>query len=162
MDENNLIPKKFRSLPLRNGVGVALLNKDNKVFVGKRIDNPNDFWQMPQGGIDKGESSLDAAIRELYEETGIKRVEVLKELSETMTYILPNNLLGVIWRGRFKGQKQKWYIMKFLGQDNEINLKTKNPEFLDWKWVNVDKLTEKVVDFKFDIYKKIIIEIKKL
>tara|TARA_Y100001970_G_scaffold291277_1_gene427823 strand:- start:544 stop:1032 length:489 start_codon:yes stop_codon:yes gene_type:complete len=162
MDENYLIPKKFRSLPLRNGVGVALLNKDNKVFVGKRIDNPNDFWQMPQGGIDKGESSLDAAIRELYEETGIKRVEVLKELSETMTYILPNNLLGVIWRGRFKGQKQKWYIMKFLGQDNEINLKTKNPEFLDWKWVNVDKLTEKVVDFKFDIYKKIIIEIKKL
>ena len=162
MDENNLIPEKFRSLPLRNGVGVALLNKDNKVFVGKRIDNPNDFWQMPQGGIDKGESSLDAAIRELYEETGIKRVEVLKELSETMTYILPNNLLGVIWRGRFKGQKQKWYIMKFLGQDNEINLKTKNPEFLDWKWVNVDKLTEKVVDFKFDIYKKIIIEIKKL
>ena len=162
MDEKYLIPKKFRSLPLRNGVGVALLNKDNKVFVGKRIDNPNDFWQMPQGGIDKGESSLDAAIRELYEETGIKRVEVLKELSETMTYILPNNLLGVIWRGRFKGQKQKWYIMKFLGQDNEINLKTKNPEFLDWKWVNVDKLTEKVVDFKFDIYKKIIIEIKKL
>ncbi len=162
MDENYLIPKKFRSLPLRNGVGVALLNKDNKVFVGKRIDNPNDFWQMPQGGIDKGESSLDAAIRELYEETGIKRVEVLKELKETMTYILPNNLLGVIWRGRFKGQKQKWYIMKFLGQDNEINLKTKNPEFLDWKWVNVDKLTEKVVDFKFDIYKKIIIEIKKL
>ena len=162
MDEKYLIPKKFRSLPLRNGVGVALLNKDNKVFVGKRIDNPNDFWQMPQGGIDKGESSLDAAIRELYEETGIKRVEVLKELSETMTYILPNNLLGVIWRGRFKGQKQKWYIMRFLGEDNEINLKTKNPEFLDWKWVNVDKLTEKVVDFKFDIYKKIIIEIKKL
>ena len=154
--------KRFIDLPLRKGVGVALLNNNNQIFVAKRIDNPNDFWQMPQGGIDKGESSLDAAIRELYEETGIKRVEVLKELSETMTYILPNNLLGVIWRGRFKGQKQKWYIMKFLGQDNEINLKTKNPEFLDWKWVNVDKLTEKVVDFKFDIYKKIIIEIKKL
>ena len=162
MDENYLIPKKFRSLPLRNGVGVALLNKDNKVFVGKRIDNPNDFWQMPQGGIDKGENSLEAAYRELDEETSIKNVELIHEVEEEISYNLPDNLLGIIWKGKFKGQTQKWYIMRFLGEDNEINLNTKYPEFLEWKWINYENITDKVVEFKLHVYEKIKKELKKL
>ena len=117
--------KKFSNLPLRRGVGVALLNKDNQLFVARRIDNPNDFWQMPQGGIDKGENSLEAAYRELDEETSIKNVELIHEVEEEISYNLPDNLLGIIWKGKFKGQTQKWYIMRFLGEDNEINLNTK-------------------------------------
>ena len=160
MDEKYLIPKKFRSLPLRNGVGVALLNKDNKVFVGKRIDNPNDFWQMPQGGIDNGENNLDAAYRELKEETSIKSVQIIREVNKEITYLLPDSLLGIIWKGKFKGQTQKWFIMRFLGDDNEINLKTKHPEFLDWKWIDIENITEKVVDFKLHVYEKIKFELK--
>ena len=147
--------KKFSKLPLRKGVGVVLLNNNNQVFVAKRIDNPNDFWQMPQGGIDKNEDSFDAALRELKEETSIINVKLIKEIQEEITYNLPQNLLGIIWRGKFKGQTQKWYIMRFLGDDNEINLKTKSPEFLEWKWVNIENITDKVVDFKLHIYEKI-------
>ena len=147
--------KKLSELPLRKGVGIILLNDENKVFVAKRIDNPNDFWQMPQGGIDKNEDSLDAAIRELKEETSIINVKLIKEIQEEITYNLPQNLLGIIWKGKFKGQTQKWYIMRFLGDDTEINLKTKRPEFLEWKWVNIENITDKVVDFKLHVYEKI-------
>ena len=147
--------EKYRKLPLRSGVGVVLLNNNNQVFVAKRIDNPSDFWQMPQGGIDKNEDSFDAALRELKEETSIINVKLIKEIQEEITYNLPQNLLGIIWRGKFKGQTQKWYIMRFLGDDNEINLKTKSPEFLEWKWVNIENITDKVVDFKLHIYEKI-------
>ena len=147
--------KQFSKLPLRKGVGVVLLNNNNQVFVAKRIDNPNDFWQMPQGGIDKNEDSLDAAIRELKEETSIINVKLIKEIQEEITYNLPQNLLGIIWKGKFKGQTQKWYIMRFLGDDTEINLKTKRPEFLEWKWVNIENITDKVVDFKLHVYEKI-------
>tara|TARA_Y100000590_G_scaffold349962_1_gene401666 strand:+ start:923 stop:1396 length:474 start_codon:yes stop_codon:yes gene_type:complete len=154
--------KKFSKLPLRKGVGVALLNNNNQVFVAKRIDNPNDFWQMPQGGINKDENSFNAAIRELKEETSIIKVELIKEIQEEITYNLPKNLLGIIWKGKFKGQTQKWYIMRFLGTDNEINLKTKNPEFLEWKWIDIENITEKVVDFKAHVYEKIKEELKKL
>ena len=147
--------KQFSKLPLRKGVGVVLLNNNNKVFVAKRIDNPNDFWQMPQGGIDKDENSFDAAIRELKEETSIINVELIKEIQEEITYNLPQNLLGIIWKGKFKGQTQKWYIMRFLGDDTEVNLKTKRPEFLEWKWVNIENITDKVVDFKLHVYEKI-------
>tara|TARA_Y100001970_G_scaffold98668_1_gene124095 strand:- start:617 stop:1090 length:474 start_codon:yes stop_codon:yes gene_type:complete len=154
--------KKFSNLPLRRGVGVALLNKDNKLFVAKRIDNPNDFWQMPQGGIDKGENPLEAAYRELDEETSIKNVELIYEVKEEITYNLPDNLLGIIWKGKFKGQTQKWYIMRFLGEDNEINLNTKYPEFLEWKWINYENITDKVVEFKFHVYEMIKKELKKL
>ena len=153
---------KFSNLPLRKGVGVALLNKDNKLFVAKRIDNPNDFWQMPQGGIDKGENPLEAAYRELDEETSIKNVELIYEVKEEITYNLPDNLLGIIWKGKFKGQTQKWYIMRFLGEDNEINLNTKYPEFLEWKWINYENITDKVVEFKFHVYEMIKKELKKL
>ena len=142
-------------LPLRIGVGIVLLNQENKVFVGKRIDNPNNFWQMPQGGVDKNESLLKAAQRELEEETGIKTVKLIKELNEWLTYDLPKKLLGKIWKGKYRGQKQKWFIMKFLGENKEINIKTKNPEFLDWKWVKPSELPNIAVDFKIQIYKKI-------
>ena len=154
--------RKFIDLPLRKGVGVVLLNNNNKVFVGKRIDNPNDFWQMPQGGIDKGENPLDAAFRELKEETSIKSVKLIQEIQNEIIYNLPDSLLGIIWKGRFKGQTQKWYIMKFLGDDNEINLKTKHPEFLEWKWINIENITDKVVGFKLHVYEKIKKELKSL
>ncbi len=154
--------KKFSNLPLRKGVGVVLLNKNNKIFVAKRIDNPNDFWQMPQGGIDKGENPSEAALRELKEETSIKNVKFVKEIKDEITYYLPNYLLGIIWKGKYKGQTQKWFIMRFLGKDDEVNLKTKHPEFLEWKWVNVENITEKVVDFKRHVYEKIKMELKDL
>ena len=154
--------KRFSNLPLRKGVGVALLNKNNQVFVAKRIDNPKDFWQMPQGGIDKGETPLEAAFRELKEETNIKSATLIREINEEITYYLPNNLLGIIWKGKYKGQTQKWFIMKFLGDDTEIDLKTKHPEFLDWKWINIDSITDKVVEFKLHVYEKIKLEIKNL
>jgi putative (di)nucleoside polyphosphate hydrolase len=154
--------EKFKNLPLRSGVGIILLNKENKVFVGKRIDNPKNFWQMPQGGIDKGEDYLTAAYRELEEETSVKNVKLIQEIDSIFTYELPKNLLGVIWKGKYKGQKQKWFLMRYLGEDKEINLQTKNPEFLDWKWLDIDMITEVVVDFKFHIYKKLKEEIKKI
>ena len=153
---------KFQNLPLRNGVGIAVLNKENKIFVAKRIDNPADFWQMPQGGIDDGEDYFDAALRELKEETSIKTVELIKEVSNLTTYDLPDRLLGIIWKGKYKGQKQKWFIVKFKGEENEINIKTKHPEFLDWKWIDVKDLTTKVVDFKLHVYKEIQKEVEKV
>ena len=147
--------KKKEEIPLRLGVGIALLNDSNEVFVGKRIDNPEDFWQMPQGGVDKNENFLDAAKRELEEETGIKNVKLIKEIEGWIIYDLPKNLLGKIWKGKYRGQKQKWFIMKFLGSNNEININTKEPEFLDWKWIKPSKLPEVVINFKINIYKKI-------
>ena len=141
---------------------MALLNKNNKIFVAKRIDNPNDFWQMPQGGIDKGENPLEAAFRELKEETSIENVKLIKEVNSEITYHLPNNLLGIIWKGRFKGQTQKWFVMRFLGHDSEINLKTKHPEFLEWKWIDIENITEKVVDFKLHVYEIIKKELQNL
>ena len=144
-----------KQLPLRLGVGIILLNCENKVLVGKRIDNPKNFWQMPQGGINKNENFLKAAKRELKEETGAKTIKVIKELNEWLTYELPKNLLGKIWKGRYRGQKQKWFIMKFLGKDDEINVHTSNPEFLDWKWIEPSELPKIAVSFKIDIYKKL-------
>ena len=153
---------KFKNLPLRDGVGIIVLNKDNKVFVAKRIDNPKNFWQMPQGGVDKGENFLSAAYRELEEETSIKSVKLIKEIDKITTYLLPKNLLGVIWKGKYKGQKQKWFLMRFLGSDNEININTNKPEFLEWKWIDLDMITEVVVDFKLEVYKTIQKEIKSI
>ena len=151
-----------KELPLRLGVGIALLNHENKIFVGKRIDNPANSWQMPQGGVDKNEDFLQAAKRELEEETSVRTVEVIKELNEWLTYDLPKNLLGKLWKGKYRGQKQKWFIMKFVGSNNEINIKTKNPEFLDWKWIKSSKLPNVAVNFKVDIYKKLKKELNSL
>ena len=153
---------KFKNLPLRNGVGVILLNKENKIFVAKRIDNSKNFWQMPQGGVNDGENLLEAAYRELEEETSIKNVKLIKEIDGSLTYELPDHLLGIIWKGKFKGQKQKWFLMKFVGEENEINVKTKNPEFLDWKWIDLDQITEVVVNFKLHVYKELQEKVRKI
>jgi len=144
-----------QELPLRIGVGIVLLNNKNNIFVGKRIDNPKNSWQMPQGGVDKNENFLQAAKRELKEETGIKTVKLIKELDGWFKYDLPEYLLGKLWNGKYRGQKQKWFVMKFIGKTNEINVKTENPEFLDWKWIKLSELTSIAVNFKIDIYKKI-------
>ncbi len=149
-------------LPLRIGVGAIVLNNQNKVFVGKRKDNPINKWQMPQGGVDKNESFLAAMKRELDEETSIKNIKIIKELDEWFEYELPKNLLGIIWKGKFRGQKQKWFIVKFIGKESEINLKTKHPEFIEWKWVEIDELPKIIVDFKKDVYEKLIIKLKKI
>ena len=154
--------KDLHNLPLRSGVGIVVLNKENKVFVAKRIDNPKNFWQMPQGGVDEGEDFLKAAYRELEEETSIKNVELIQELDGTITYELPDRLLGLIWKGKYRGQKQKWFLMKFNGEDNEINIKTKHPEFLEWKWVELDKITDLVVDFKLHVYEEVKDKVKKI
>ena len=154
--------EKFKNLPLRSGVGIVVLNKDNKVFVAKRIDNPKNFWQMPQGGVDDGEDFLAAAHRELEEETSIKNVELISELDGFITYNLPDRLLGVIWKGKYKGQIQKWFLMRYLGNDKEINIKTKKPEFLDWKWVDLKEITKLVVEFKLHVYQEVQKKVEKL
>ena len=154
--------EKYKNLPLRIGVGVVLLNNENKVFVAKRIDNPKNFWQMPQGGVDEGEDLLTAAYRELKEETSISNVRLIKEIDSTLTYELPDNLLGIIWKGKYKGQKQKWFLMRYLGEDEDINIKTTNPEFLEWKWVELDKITDSVVDFKLHVYREVKDKVKKI
>ena len=154
--------EKYQKLPLRSGVGIVVLNKENKIFVAKRIDNPKNFWQMPQGGIDKNEDFYTAALRELKEETSIVSVKPIKEIEKSLTYILPDHLVGIIWKGKYKGQKQKWFIMKFIGDELEINIKTKHPEFLDWKWIELENLTEIAVHFKLEVYKKLKSEIKKI
>ena len=146
---------KSKQLPLRNGVGIILLNNENKIFVGKRIDNPKNFWQMPQGGVNENEDLLHAAKRELNEETSIKSIKLIKELNEWLEYELPENLLGKVLEGKYRGQKQKWFIMKFVGTEDEINVKTKNPEFLDWKWIEPSELPSIAVKFKVEIYKRI-------
>ena len=150
---------KSKNLPLRLGVGIILLNSDNKVFVGKRIDNPVNFWQMPQGGVDDNENLLHAANRELKEETGVESVKFIKEIDNWLTYELPKNLLGKIWKGKYRGQKQKWFIMRFVGDEEEINIKTKNAEFLEWKWIDANQLLNVVIDFKLDVYKSIVKEL---
>tara|TARA_B100001063_G_scaffold125104_2_gene116968 strand:- start:1103 stop:1573 length:471 start_codon:yes stop_codon:yes gene_type:complete len=147
------------NLPMRTGVGIVVLNNDNHVFVGKRKDNPTNKWQMPQGGVDEGENFITAMKRELVEETSIKNIKILKEIKHMYEYELPQNLVGIIWKGKFRGQKQKWFITRFMGNDNEINLNTKNPEFIQWKWIAPEKLPEVIVHFKKNLYIKLLKEI---
>jgi len=154
--------KNKKHLPLRIGVGIVLLNSENKIFVGRRIDYPKNFWQMPQGGVDLNEDLQQAARRELEEETGITSVKLIKEIDQWLEYDLPENLLGKIWQGKFRGQRQKWFIMKFFGKIDEINIKTKCPEFLDWKWIKHSELSSVAVKFKAHIYKKIEEELNRL
>ena len=149
-------------LPLRTGVGAIVLNKENKVFVGKRKDNPFDKWQMPQGGVDKNENLLSAMKRELLEETSIKSIKIIKEFDFWLQYELPKNLIGKIWKGKYRGQKQKWFLVKFLGEEKEININTTNPEFIEWQWIEKEELPNLIVDFKKDVYKKILLELKKI
>lgn len=150
-----------KKLPLRIGVGIIVLNDENKIFVGKRKDNPINNWQMPQGGVEKNEDLLIAMKRELLEETSIKSIKILKEIDEWMEYELPENLLGIIWKGKYRGQRQKWFITRFTGNDSEINLNTKNPEFIDWKWIEMNKIPNEIVYFKKNLYENILVKLKK-
>ena len=149
------------TLPLRVGVGAIVLNEFNKVLVGKRKDNPIDKWQMPQGGVDGDEDFYSAMKRELYEETSITSFKLIREIKRWLTYELPENLKGKIWKGKFRGQKQKWYILRFTGDEQEINVNTKNPEFIDWKWITIEELPRSIVDFKRKVYENLVEEIKK-
>ena len=149
-----------KALPLRLGVGAVVLNNKNRVFVGKRKDNPVDKWQMPQGGVNEGEKLVEAMKRELEEETGIKNIKILKEIDGWSEYELPENLLGKIWKGKYRGQKQKWFVVKFLGKDNEINLKTGNHEFIEWKWIDIESLPGVIVEFKKKVYEELLPKIR--
>ncbi len=148
-----------QKLPLRTGVGIIVLNKQNKIFVGKRKDNPGDKWQMPQGGVDEGEDYITAMKRELKEETGIENIKIIKEIEKIYQYELPEDLVGIIWKGKYRGQKQKWFITRFLGEEKEINLNTKHAEFIDWKWIEPKFLPEVIVNFKKDLYLNLLKEI---
>ena len=149
-----------KKLPLRLGVGAVVLNKKNQVFVGKRKDNPIDKWQMPQGGVNTGENLIDAMKRELHEETSIQNIKILNEIDGWFEYELPKNLLGKIWRGRYRGQKQKWFVVKFLGNDGEINLHTDKPEFIEWRWLDIENLPNVIVDFKRKVYEQLLPKIR--
>ena len=134
-----------------------VFNDEKKIFVGKRIDN-QEAWQMPQGGIDKDEDIESAAKRELFEETGIQSIRIIKRSEKIYTYDLPQHLLGKIWKGKYKGQKQTWFLIKFLGPDSEININQKHPEFSEWMWVDIQKLPELIVSFKKDLYLSVVKE----
>ena len=152
------MPSQLRheDLPYRPCVGVMLLNREGLVFVGKRIDQTMEGWQMPQGGIDGDETPLEAAYRELEEEIGTRKAEFLREQKDWLTYDLPPHLLGVALHGRFRGQRQKWMAMRFLGDDSDINVTTKHPEFAHWKWLAIEALPRLIVPFKRDTYAKVI------
>ena len=149
--------KNTDQLPYRSGVGMMVFNDEKKIFVGKRIDN-QEAWQMPQGGVDKDEDIESAAKRELFEETGIQSIRIIKRSEKIYTYDLPQHLLGKIWKGKYKGQKQTWFLIKFLGPDSEININQKHPEFNEWMWVDIQKLPELIVSFKKDLYLSVVKE----
>ncbi len=150
------------SLPYRDGVGIMLINQHRQVFVAKRIDTLSEAWQMPQGGIDEGERPDVAALRELEEETGTSKATILRESKDWLTYDLPQELVGKIWRGRFRGQRQKWFAMRFDGTDSDINIDTPHPEFCEWKWTTPDRLCDLIVPFKRVLYRDIIQEFRDL
>jgi putative (di)nucleoside polyphosphate hydrolase len=148
----------FADLPYRPCVGIMLLNPRGQVFVARRIDMPSEAWQMPQGGIDEGEPPQAAALRELREEIGTDKAEVLAESRTWMNYDLPAELIGKLWGGRYRGQTQKWFAMRFTGMDSDINIATEVPEFLDWKWAEIDRLPSLIVPFKRKLYEQIVAE----
>jgi putative (di)nucleoside polyphosphate hydrolase len=145
---------EIQALPYRPCVGVMLLNREGLVFAGQRLDNPEPAWQMPQGGVDPGEAPRDAALRELWEETGVRAdlVEIVAETSEPVHYDLPADLVPPMWKGRFRGQEQRWFLMRFLGEDGDIDIATEHPEFREWAWVPPGSLVERIVPFKRAVY----------
>lgn len=147
-------------LPYRPCVGVALIGPERRVFAGKRIDNPEDAWQMPQGGVDRGEAPMEAALRELEEETGTPAglVEPLRETAEWLRYDLPADLVPKLWGGRFRGQEQKWFALRFLGADRDIDIATRHPEFRAWDWMTPDALMARIVPFKRAVYARVFAE----
>lgn len=154
--------QKPHNLPYRSGVGMMLLNTHGQVFVARRIDNTAEAWQMPQGGVDEGEDARTAALRELKEEIGTDKVDIIAESGEWLTYDLPVDLIPKLWGGRYRGQKQKWFVMRFLGSDRDINIETAHPEFSQWKWVARETLPDLIVPFKRDLYQRLVEEFKHL
>ena len=150
-------PKDYRP-----NVGMMIINQKKEIFVGKRIDHPSNFWQMPQGGIDAQEIPSIAALREMDEEVGIKKnkVDLLTESKDWYYYSIPSDLAKTLWKGKYKGQRQKWFLYKFKGTEKDINIHTKHPEFSDYKWVTKDFLVPNIVPFKKKIYEKLLLEFK--
>ena len=150
----------MNDLPYRAAVGVMLLNAEGKVFVGQRLDNALDAWQMPQGGLDKGEDANEGALRELEEETGIARrlVEIVACASRELDYDLPEDLQGQVWGGKYRGQRQTWFLARFLGHDADVNIATADPEFRAWKWAEPSELPAMIVPFKQDLYRAVLAE----
>jgi len=140
---------------------MMLINRDNQVFVGQRLDTTMEAWQMPQGGIDEGEDAKRAALRELKEEIGTDKVEIIARTQGWLLYDLPDDLIGKVWGGKYRGQKQKWFLMRFLGKDEDINLETHHPEFSSWKWSALEEIPEMAVPFKRQLYRSVIEEFQK-
>ncbi|APZ52743.1 RNA pyrophosphohydrolase [Salipiger abyssi] len=153
-----MTPEEIARLPYRPCVGVMLVNADNEVFVGQRIDSEEPAWQMPQGGVDKGEAPRDAALRELWEETGVPAdlVTVEAESDEWYPYELPHHIVPRIWKGRYKGQEQKWFLLRFHGSDEQVNIRTEHPEFSTWRWLAPDEVVSQIVPFKRSVYEKVL------
>ncbi|MBC7497448.1 MAG: RNA pyrophosphohydrolase [Sphingomonadaceae bacterium] len=145
-------------LPYRDGVGIMLLNADGKVFTGQRLDSKLEAWQMPQGGIDPGETPVETAFRELAEETGVTKAEVIAEARDWLFYDLPDELIGTIWKGRYAGQRQKWFAMRFVGTDADVDIATAHPEFRTWRWSTLAELADMIVPFKRDLYAAVLAE----
>lgn len=148
-------PLRPEDLPYRPCAGILLINPSGLIFTAQRFDSPG-AWQMPQGGIDKGEEPADAAVRELYEETGIRSAEMLGEADSWLTYELPPDLIGTALKGRYRGQRQKWFAMRFLGDEDEVNLELHEPEFSEWRWSTRDQVIADIIDFKRDLYRQVI------
>ena len=155
---------KFKNLPYRSNVGIMLINDDGHVFVGQRLDNNQNAWQMPQGGIDGDEDPQSAAYRELLEETGIEQenVKFLATSSKWLLYDLPEDLIPKLWDGKYRGQKQKWFLFKFLGTNKDINISTEHPEFSSWKWIPKENLLEEIVPFKKSVYESVLREFERI
>jgi len=156
--------KNFNKLPYRSNVGIMMVNEKGYVFVGQRLDNNQNAWQMPQGGIDAGEDPETAAYRELLEETGVKKKDVrfVASSSQWLSYDLPEDLIPILWNGKFRGQKQKWFLFKFLGEDGDINIATKHPEFSKWKWISKESLLKEIVPFKKSVYENVLKEFRNI
>ena len=154
----------FNKLPYRSNVGIMMVNEQGYVFVGQRLDNNQNAWQMPQGGIDAGEDPETAAYRELLEETGIKKQDIrfLASSSKWLSYDLPEDLIPILWNGKFRGQKQKWFLFKFLGEDGDINIATEHPEFSKWKWISKENLLNEIVPFKKSVYENVLKEFRNI
>ncbi|NOD76301.1 MULTISPECIES: RNA pyrophosphohydrolase [unclassified Ruegeria] len=153
-----MTPEDIAKLPYRPCVGLMLINADGRIFVGQRNDRHKDAWQMPQGGVDKGEDPRDAALRELWEETGVTSdlVEIVAETDGWLPYDLPQDIVPRIWKGRYRGQEQKWFLLRFVGKDDQINIETDHPEFSQWKWQAPDRLIDEIVPFKRDVYEQVL------